>query len=108
MHLKQACERYDEAVQVHPGAASALYNWGVALSDLAHAAHTSNPQAAKACLEAAAARYAAALAAQPGNTQALNNWGLVLQEMSSGARDTSERDTLLRQALSKFRCAVIW
>lgn len=34
--LQQACEKYEAAVQLRAGSQGALYNWGVALSELAH------------------------------------------------------------------------
>jgi len=89
-----------------PNSHTALYNWGVALSDLARALRPLNPHEATACLHLASQKYAASLQFSPKNPQALNNWGLVLQELSADAKDWWERDTLVRQAMSKFRLAL--
>jgi Tfp pilus assembly protein PilF len=75
----QACQQYDSALSLRPASFTALYNQGVALSDLARAARHTNPSAAYTALSAASHKYARALSASPGNIQALNNWGLVMQ-----------------------------
>lgn len=62
-----------------PTAHAALYNWGVALSDLARAVKAASAAEAASCLHLASQKYAASLKANPSNPQALNNWGLVLQ-----------------------------
>ncbi|KAG2453019.1 hypothetical protein HYH02_002354 [Chlamydomonas schloesseri] len=105
--LRQACELYACAAAVRPSSHSALYNWGVALSDMARLLKESDPDQALSCLQQATHKYAGALDLQPGNPQALNNWGLNLQEMSGLVPATSpERDTLVVYALEKFRHAV--
>jgi Tfp pilus assembly protein PilF len=77
--LLQACKQYEAAVSLKPNSHTALYNWGVALSDLARALRPLNPHEATACLHVASQKYAASLQFSPKNPQALNNWGLVLQ-----------------------------
>lgn len=77
----QACAKYEAAAALNPTSHTALYNWGVALSDLARILKESSPDEAVSCLQQASQRYAEALDCQPGNPQALNNWGLVLQVM---------------------------
>ncbi|PNW78669.1 hypothetical protein CHLRE_09g387550v5 [Chlamydomonas reinhardtii] len=105
--LRQACELYACAAAARPSSHSALYNWGVALSDMARLLKESDPDQALSCLQQATHKYAGALDLQPGNPQALNNWGLNLQEMSGLVPATSpERDTLVVYALEKFRHAV--
>ncbi|KAG2425640.1 hypothetical protein HXX76_013485 [Chlamydomonas incerta] len=105
--LRQACDLYACAAAVRPSSHSALYNWGVALSDMARLLKESDPEQALRCLQQATHKYAGALDLQPGNPQALNNWGLNLQEMSGLVPATSpERDTLVVYALEKFRHAV--
>jgi hypothetical protein len=75
----QACKRYEAALAIRPKSHQALYNWGVALSDLARALRPSAAAEAAGCLHLASQKYAASLRIAPGNPQALNNWGLVLQ-----------------------------
>eukprot|EP00878_Enallax_costatus_P020836 GHUV01022040.1.p1 GENE.GHUV01022040.1~~GHUV01022040.1.p1 ORF type:complete len:347 (+),score=111.87 GHUV01022040.1:674-1714(+) len=104
--LRQACSRYEAAVALKPNSHAALYNWGVALSDLARAVKQSDPAEAVGALHLASQKYAQSLQLHPRNPQALNNWGLVLQELSSDARDWSERDALVRAAMEKFRLAL--
>jgi hypothetical protein len=100
----QACGRYEAALQLRPSSHAALYNWGVALSDLARCVKQREPAAATAALHLASQKYAAALQLHPRNPQALNNWGLVLQELSSdAAADAPARDRLVRAAMDKFR-----
>ena len=62
-----------------PSSHAALYNWGVALSDLARAIKASDHRESVAALHLASQKYAQSLQLHPRNPQALNNWGLVLQ-----------------------------
>jgi hypothetical protein len=64
---------------VKPTSHAALYNWGVALSDLARCIKATDPKEATAALHLASQKYAQSLQLHPRNPQALNNWGLVLQ-----------------------------
>jgi hypothetical protein len=64
---------------VKPSSHAALYNWGVALSDLARCIKATQPREATAALHLASQKYAQSLQLHPRNPQALNNWGLVLQ-----------------------------
>jgi Flp pilus assembly protein TadD len=75
----QACSRYKAALQLKPNSHAALYNWGVALSDLARAVKPTSPAEAVAALHLASQKYAESLQLHPRSPQALNNWGLVLQ-----------------------------
>lgn len=81
----QAADKYEASLRLKPSAHAAMYNWGVALSDIARLQKDTDPEAALRCLQQAAMRYAEALDLQPGNPQALNNWGLVLQARLAGA-----------------------
>mmetsp|Transcript_15153 Transcript_15153/g.32883 ORF Transcript_15153/g.32883 Transcript_15153/m.32883 type:complete len:433 (-) Transcript_15153:285-1583(-) len=132
LYLQQACDLYEASLQVRPSSHAALYNWGVALTDLARVVrmgstgpsqpseadsgmtavsssavpHVQLQMSPQACLALASQKYAQALKWQPNNPQALNNWGLVLQEMSAHAQQHAERDRLVQCALEKFRCAI--
>lgn len=68
-----------------PTSHAALYNWGVALSDLARCIKANDAREATAALHLASQKYALSLQLQPRNPQALNNWGLVLQVRSCGS-----------------------
>ena len=65
----QACEVYGAAAQLQPTSYSALYNWGVALSDIARIVRPQQPEEAYECLTSAAQKYARALDANPANPQ---------------------------------------
>lgn len=104
--LQQACQLYQSALNIQPNAHAALYNWGVALSDLARALKPHSAVEARACLQLASQKYAESLALCPNNPRALNNWGLVLQELSADVKDGADRDALVAHALHKFRLAV--
>jgi hypothetical protein len=43
----QACSKYEAALQLRPVSHSALYNWGVALSDLARLTRPTDPVTAR-------------------------------------------------------------
>ncbi|KAL3142190.1 hypothetical protein ABBQ38_002540 [Trebouxia sp. C0009 RCD-2024] len=103
--LKQACDKYHEAWELQTNSHAALYNWGVALSDMAHLEKKTEDDAAYHCLLAAAEKYALSLFYSPNNPQALNNWGLVLQELST-MRSPAERILLVQQSVAKFRRAI--
>lgn len=66
-------------MDLRPGFHAALYNWGVALSELAGLVKTSDPPRSVYYLHEASQRYAESMEENPTNPQALNNWGLVLQ-----------------------------
>ncbi|KFM26830.1 hypothetical protein F751_0762 [Auxenochlorella protothecoides] len=96
--LLAACTAYQEASRLagHTHVA-ALYNHGVALSDLYRLGDNDDGDDGRATLRAALDRYGAALALDPANPQALNNSGLALQELASGL-PPAEAGPLLRQA----------
>ena len=67
----QACERYEAACRLRGGSHAALYNWGVALSDLArHARGSGDADAAQQFLLASAQKYGQSLKWNPNNPQA--------------------------------------
>lgn len=65
----QACDVYGTAAALQPDSYSALYNWGVALSDIARIVRPQQPEEAYECLTAAAEKYARALDTNPANPQ---------------------------------------
>jgi hypothetical protein len=104
--LNQAAEVYLEASRLAGDRhAAVLYNWAVALTDIARLVQAQEPEEAYECLTAAANKYAQSLAVQSDNPQACNNWGLCLQSLSS-LRPPAERPAYLHHSLSKFRRAI--
>ena len=65
----QACERYSAAWKMKPSSHSALYNWGVALSDMSRVLKSTDRTAANALLSEAADKYATSLQHQANNPQ---------------------------------------
>ena len=65
----QACNKYHEAWQLQNNSHAALYNWGVALSDMAHLEKRNEQDAAYHCLLAAAEKYALSLFYSANNPQ---------------------------------------
>lgn len=65
----QACNRYHDAWQLQNNSHAALYNWGVALSDMAHLEKRTEQDAAYHCLLAAAEKYALSLFYSANNPQ---------------------------------------
>ena len=66
----QACERYEAAWRLREASASALYNWGVALSDMSRVVKPSDRASAHDHLLSAAEKYATSLRWNPNNPQA--------------------------------------
>ena len=67
--MPQACDKYHEAWQLQVNSHAALYNWGVALSDMAHLEKKAEHDTAYHCLLAAAEKYALSLFYSPNNPQ---------------------------------------
>ncbi len=65
----QACERYEAAWRLREASASALYNWGVALSDMSRVVKGGDRAAAHDYLLSAAEKYATSLRWNPNNPQ---------------------------------------
>lgn len=57
----QACNKYHEAWQLQNSSHAALYNWGVALSDMAHLGTRTEDAAAYHCVLTVADKYALSL-----------------------------------------------
>ena len=91
---------------MRPTSHSTLYNWGIALGDLAR--HTTNTVRARALWKEACGKYRAAVecdAARSQSTQALNNWGLALQQLATLSLQ-GEKFGLLADAVERFREAI--
>ena len=67
--MLQACDKYHEAWQLYNSSHAALYNWGVALSDMAHLEKQTEEDTAYHCLLAAAEKYALSLFYSANNPQ---------------------------------------
>jgi len=103
--LLEACECYGAALTICRSAHAVLYNWGVALTDLAKLAKMNGSGEMRQYLYTAGEKYAAALRWNPRNPQALNNLGLVLQDLSLGL-PLPQRQKLMGWAAEKFRRAM--
>ena len=67
----QACDRYSAAWKIKQSSHSALYNWGVALSDMSRVLKATDRAAANALLTDAAEKYATSLQWNANNPQAM-------------------------------------
>jgi hypothetical protein len=67
----QACERYEAAWKLRGSSHSALYNWGVALSDLSRVVKENDRAAALTYLLSAAEKYSLSLKWNPNNPQVM-------------------------------------
>ena len=70
----QACDRYSAAWKIKQSSHSALYNWGVALSDMSRVLKATDRAAANALLTDAAEKYAYSLQWNANNPQAMPNY----------------------------------
>jgi hypothetical protein len=68
-NLRQACDSYEAAHALRPASHAALYNWGVALSDMARHLKAVNPGASYDFLLAATDKYGQSLKWNPNNPQ---------------------------------------
>ena len=68
-YLRQACDSYEAAHALQPASHAALYNWGVALSDMARHLRAVNPGASYDFLLAATDKYGQSLKWNPNNPQ---------------------------------------
>lgn len=103
--LQRACDVYGRAAAIRPGHPQLLYNWGVALSDIAQIVRPQQPDEAAGCLLAAAGKYELAIKGDPRNTQALNNWALILSDVAP-LRPPTERPGLVKASIARFRRAI--
>ena len=65
----QACDRYKAAWNLKQSSSSALYNWGVALSDMSRVLKTTDRATANGLLTEAAEKYATSLQWSANNPQ---------------------------------------
>ena len=93
----QACERYEAAWRLREGSHAALYNWGVALSDMSRAVKQSDRAAAHGYLLAAAGKYATSLRWNPNNPQV----GRVACQAAAGL-------LFCRRACDRLRMSARW
>ena len=88
-HLLDACDKYARAWALRRRSHATLYNWGIALGDLARGAARRDPAEARRHWLEACERYRAAVEADDArgarSAQALNNWGLALGALASDA-----------------------
>ena len=82
VYAMQACDKYHEAWQLHNSSHAALYNWGVALSDMAHLEKRGQEDTAYHCLLAAAEKYALSLFYSANNPQVLSNIEQILSYLT--------------------------
>ena len=68
----QACDRYRAAWNLKQSSHSALYNWGVALSDMSRVLKTTDRATANGLLTEAAEKYASSLQWNSNNPQVDN------------------------------------
>ena len=68
----QACDRYKAAWNLKQSSSSALYNWGVALSDMSRVLKTTDRATANGLLTEAAEKYATSLQWSANNPQVCN------------------------------------
>jgi Tfp pilus assembly protein PilF len=122
--LKQAAEKYVQALKIKPDKHEALNNWGSMLSEQAK---TKSGAEADALFRQAGEKYEQALKIKPDKHEALNNWGGMLSEqalkikpdkhealnnwggmLSEQAKTKSgaEAETLFRQAGEKYEQAL--
>ena len=81
--MKQACSKYESAWRLRESAHAALYNWGVALSDMAHCVKVSDRAAAGEFLSQAAEKYAGSLQWNPSNPQVIHSGKIQLNPLQS-------------------------
>ena len=67
--LLQAADKYEAAWQMQQTSHAALYNWGVALSDIARVVKPADKEQAHRYLQEAADKYAMSLQWNPNNPQ---------------------------------------
>lgn len=103
--LYKTCELYQKAYDKSKGkSAMVLFNWAVALTDIARIMSASDRLEAAEFVSAASMKYAASVSLDPGNAQALNNWGLVIRDLAELLPGGEE--SLLFLSLSRFRRAL--
>lgn len=99
----QACARYESAWQLRESSHSALYNWGVALSDMSRALKGTDRAAALSYLLAAADKYALSLKWNPNNPQVRTLSVICLTLCGESMRCVSA-SSLMHNCISKSCC----
>ena len=94
-NYKKAAQCYDKAVQLDPNNASAFYNWGTAISDLAKIQQ--NEDLFKNAFE----KYEQATCINLNYASAFYNWGIALYDLAEIKQD----EDLLRSACEKYEQA---
>ena len=100
--LREAAAAYERASRLRPMFPEALYNWGVALSDLSQLFEGDRR---RALLEEACQRYAAAVSVKADDHEALYNWGNALSLLSQ-LFEGDRRRALLEEACHRYAAAV--
>jgi Tfp pilus assembly protein PilF len=97
-----AAVRFEAVAALEPTSDEALYNWGVALDQLADAAEDGERARLR---NAAISKYEAALKIKPDKHEALNNWGVALGKLADAAKG-GERARLRNAEISKYEFAL--
>lgn len=108
-------------MELRPKFHAALYNWGVALSELSGLWKSQDSHKALYFLHLASQKYAESVQGYTNNPRGLNNWGLVLQvhsnrktyanhgffqEVSNYEMDISKKLELAIRSIEKFRRSI--
>lgn len=120
--LRKTCELYERACAIHKGNGNdarmplVLFNWAIALSDVARFIKKESIQEAAECFVASATKYGEVTTRMPANARAFNNWGLVLQELAQiliedshgmdGFQNRKQYVLVLDAAISRFRAGL--
>lgn len=123
--LRNACEIYEEAYNVaalkekrkHSKIPLVVFNWAIALSDIARFIEDENKEESIDCFIASASKYAEVVSIMPTNARAFNNWGLVMHELARVVFQSKKTNRLdfqtrekhiqvLNAAVSRFRAGL--
>lgn len=102
--LKQAIEKYAQALKIKPDRHEALNNWGVALSSLSKL--TKDRSEADRFLALATEKYAQVLKINSKKHEALNNWGNALCDQAKLTDNPNKADRLFTLATEKYAQAL--
>jgi tetratricopeptide (TPR) repeat protein len=100
--LRQAIEKYEQAIAIKPNMHEAYGNWGHALSELA-ASKTSVE--AEDLLKQAIKKYEQAVTIKPDKYNTYSNWGVALSDLAE-SKTGVEAEGLLKQAIEKYEQSV--
>lgn len=103
--LRRACDKFAESVQIRPGDHTSLYNWGLALQQLAQ--QSPEPRASDLRLQCNE-KFERALRLRPRDWKALHKWGTVLLEhaLTDRAADDVQRLARIHAATEKLERAL--